>query len=82
MKILVLVSVSVADMLVQIYRYRQIYRLGKYIGIGSTPIGPTLVILYHLPPFLPQTDNTPHLVFIGYCQAQFQLEIVIAIELS
>jgi len=28
------VSVSVADMLVQIYRYRQIYRPGTYIGIG------------------------------------------------
>ena len=42
------VSVSVADMLVQIYRYRQIYWLGEYIcigiGIGRTHIGPTLLI--------------------------------------
>ena len=41
------VSVSVADMLVQIYRYRQKYRLGEYIcigiGIGRTHIGPTLI---------------------------------------
>ena len=38
------VSVLVADMLVLIYLYRylQKYRLGEYIGIGWTHIGPTL----------------------------------------
>jgi hypothetical protein len=35
------VSVSVADMLVHIYRYWQRYRLGEYIGIGWTHISPT-----------------------------------------
>ena len=42
MKISVLVSV--ADMLVLIYRYQQKYRLGENIGIGIgyTHIGPTL----------------------------------------
>ena len=39
------ISVSVADMLVHIYRYQQKYWLGEYIGmgIGRTHIGPTLV---------------------------------------
>ena len=43
-KMKISVSVSVADMLVQIYRYRQKYRLGEYIciGIGWNHIGPTL----------------------------------------
>jgi hypothetical protein len=38
------ISVSVADMLVRIYRYRQTYRLGEYIGIGWNHIGSTLRI--------------------------------------
>ena len=39
------ISVSVTDMLLQIYRYRQKYRLAEYIGIGIgwTHIGLTLV---------------------------------------
>jgi hypothetical protein len=41
------ISVSVTDMLVLIYRYRQRYRLGEYIciciGISWTHIGPTLI---------------------------------------
>ena len=41
-KLKILVLVSVADMLVLIYRYRQKYRLGEYIGIGCAHIGPTL----------------------------------------
>jgi hypothetical protein len=40
-------KISVADMLVQIYRYRQRYRLGEYICIflviGRTHIGQTLL---------------------------------------
>ena len=36
------VSVSVADMLVLIYWYRQKYCLGEYIGMGWTQINPTV----------------------------------------
>jgi hypothetical protein len=38
------ISVSVADMLMQIYRYWEKYRLREYIGIGIgwTHIGPSL----------------------------------------
>ncbi len=40
------VSVSVTDMSLQIYRYRQKYRLAEYIGIGIgwTHIGQTLLL--------------------------------------
>ena len=60
----ILVSVSVADMLVLIhrYRYRQKYRLGEYIcigiGIGWTHIGPTLIIMDQNNPICTQYWST------------------------
>ena len=36
------ISVSVADMLVEINQDQQKYQFGQYIGIGWTHIGPTL----------------------------------------
>jgi hypothetical protein len=42
-KMKISVSVLVADMLLEMYRYLQKYRLGTYIGIGWTHIGPTLI---------------------------------------
>ena len=41
------ISVLVTDTILQIYRYRyrQVYRLAEYIGIGRTHIGLTLVLI-------------------------------------
>ena len=46
-KMRISVSVLVTNMLVQIYWYRQKYRLAEYIGIGIswTHIGPTLFVI-------------------------------------